>query len=60
MKLRGHGRPTAVQKLTRARITDTIPPYARVLTGIGLFRELSRRLRRKQRYLSWLKKKTLV
>lgn len=38
MKLRGHGRPTAVQELTRARITDTIPPYARALTGIGLFR----------------------
>lgn len=37
MKLRGHGRPTAVQELTRARITDTIPPYARALTGIGLF-----------------------
>lgn len=38
MKLRGHGRPTAVQELTRARITDTIPPYARALTRIRLFR----------------------
>jgi len=38
MKLRGHGRPMAVQELTRARITDTVPPYARASTGIGLFR----------------------
>jgi hypothetical protein len=41
MKLRGHGRPTAVQELTRARITDTRTAICRGFNGDRTFPKLS-------------------